>query len=716
MPDQLRDTAVKTGDVDACFRQLSRPVQVIKGVGPKTAAILGKKGIQTVRDILYFLPRKYEDRRTVRSISEARIGRRETILARIAGTEVKWYGRKKIFEAILQDASGRMTAKWFRGGEIFLRRSLRKGARIILSGEIRGYRLNKEVIHPDFEILDEEDDELLHFKRIVPVYSEAEGLHQKWLRRIVRRALDDYSRFLLSPIPDTVCRKYNLGPLDEAVRRAHFPGDEEDIQACNRRESNAWRRLVFDEFFYFELGMALRKKRNRSEAGISFRTDGDLVRRFHDFLPYQLTGAQKRVAEEILKDMACPYPMNRLLQGDVGCGKTVVSVMAMLTACQNDYQAAMMAPTEILAEQHFRQIDWWAGRLGLRCVLVTGSQPRGERKRFLGMIETGEARLIVGTHALIQENTKFRKLGLAVIDEQHRFGVIQRAMLREKGLNPDVLYMTATPIPRTLALTVYGDLDISVIDEMPPGRKEIETRVLYDRDREQLYRIIRGEHRKGNQVFIVYPLIEESETLDLKDVTRMARHLQEKIFPDCRIGLMHGKMKRDERDRIMTEFKSGGMDILVSTTVIEVGIDIPQASLMIIEHAERFGLSQLHQLRGRVGRGEIPARCILMADYNQSETSARRLRIMEETNDGFRIAEEDLAIRGPGEFLGVRQSGFPDFTVADILRDARILSEARRESFAVVERDPLLEDEQNASLKKALLLRWGGPPFFLKGG
>jgi len=400
--------------------------------------------------------------------------------------------------------------------------------------------------------------------------------------------------------------------------------------------------------------------------------------------------------------------MNRLLQGDVGSGKTIVAMAAMITACENGYQAVMMAPTEILAEQHYARIREWANPLGLRVSIMTGNLKQSERKKLSEKILSGESHIIIGTHALIQEGVAFKNLGLAVIDEQHRFGVIQRAALRKKGINPDVLVMTATPIPRTLAMTVYGDLDTSIIDEMPPGRQPVRTKVFYEQQRSRVYEIARSELTKGNQVFIVYPLVEESETLDLKDATRMAEHLQMETFSDYRVGLIHGRMKAKEKDEIMAAFSKKKVNVLVSTTVIEVGIDIPQASLMIIEHAERFGLSQLHQLRGRVGRGEIPSYCILMSQRAGSEDSKKRLRVMEKTNDGFIIAEEDLSIRGPGEFMGTRQSGLPDFRIANIIRDTGILTEARSDAFSLVEKDPRLERHEHRLMKEVLLRRWGG--------
>jgi len=406
--------------------------------------------------------------------------------------------------------------------------------------------------------------------------------------------------------------------------------------------------------------------------------------------------------------MAKKHSMNRLLQGDVGCGKTVVSMAAMITACENLYQAAIMAPTEILAEQHFNNIKSWSDSLGLQVVLLTSSKKAAERKNIYEEIKEGKAHIIIGTHALIQEAVIFRNLGLVIIDEQHRFGVAQRAQLREKGVNPDVLVMTATPIPRTLAMTVYGDLDVSVIDEMPPGKKSIKTKIFFETQRQQVYDAIRVELKKGHQAFIVYPLIEESETLDLLDATRMAEHLQRDVLPEYRVGLIHGKLKGKQKEALMRDFLAKKLDVLVSTTVIEVGIDIPEASLIVIEHAERFGLSQLHQLRGRVGRSQISSYCILMAQRNRSDDARKRLQIMEQTNDGFKIAEADLAIRGPGELMGLRQAGLPDFRIAHIARDAEILAAARADALSLVESDSLLENQENALLRKVLLKRWQG--------
>jgi ATP-dependent DNA helicase RecG len=711
-PDERRLLEGAQRDVreslDAAIGKLTLQAQYVKGVGPKVGHLLARKGLKTVEDLLYFLPRKYEDRRFVKTIATVEVGKKETVIGDVVRAEIHPYNKRKVFEVVLRDSSSTLKAKWFKGSFAYLRSTFKPGLRVILTGDARLYRYELEMIHPDFEVLEEGEDTHQHFKGIVPVYSETEGLGQKHLRRIVLHAVEEYARYVPGPIPRDICERQGLINIIEAVRNVHFPGHGDDIHLLDDMRSPAHKRLIFDELFYFELAMALKRKGNILEEGIAFQTLGEGLTRFLSILPFTLTSAQKRVIEEIRGDMARPSPMHRLLQGDVGSGKTVVSMAAMLTACENGYQAAMMAPTEILAEQHFRNIRRWVEALGLKAVLLLGSTRPAEKKEIARRIGAGEIHIVVGTHALIQEGVEFRKLGFVVVDEQHRFGVVQRAALRAKGSNPDVLVMTATPIPRTLAMTVYGDLDISVIDEMPPGKKPIKTKVFYEKERPRVYEIIRKEAVKGNQVFIVYPLVEESEALDLKDATRMAEHLQKDVFPELRIGLIHGRMKGQEKDDIMKCFNDGQLDVLVSTTVIEVGIDIPQASLMVIEHAERFGLAQLHQLRGRVGRSDIPSYCVLMTDYRGSENARKRLRIMEQTNDGFRIAEADLEIRGPGEFMGTRQSGLPDFRVANILRDGRLLNDARTEAFQLAEKDPRLERPENAALREVLLWKWGG--------
>jgi len=705
--DQL--TVQRILELKEALAKLTLPVQYLKGVGPKMAARFAVKKIETVEDLLYFLPRTYEDRREIRKINRLEVGKTQTIIGRVTNIETRYYGKKRILEITVSDNTANLIAKWFKGSVSYLSGILKKGTEVIFTGNVTPNYSGKTMVHPDYEILDEKDDDnLLNFKRIVPIYSETEGLHQKYFRKVMNFALENYSRYVTSPIPDNISDKRNLMNIHEALLSVHFPANDDDIEKFISSRSDAHRRLIYDEFFFFQLGMAIKKSGRVLDEGIPFKVGGKLLDKFYSILQFDLTKAQKRVIAEILKDMSEGKAMNRLLQGDVGSGKTIVSMAAMVIACENFYQAAIMAPTEILAKQHFENINTWSDQLGLKAVLLTGSLSNSTRSEILNQIQSGEANIIIGTHALIQEDVDFHKLGMVVVDEQHRFGVMQRATLRSKGINADVLVMTATPIPRTLAMTVYGDLDVSVIDEMPPGKKRVHTVVLPESKRNKVYQTISMELAKGHQAFIVYPLVEESETLDLKDATNMSKHLQQDIFPDCRVGLIHGKMKEKEKDAVMKEFLESKIQILVSTTVIEVGIDVPRASLIIIEHAERFGLSQLHQLRGRVGRRDIQSSCILLADYKCSADARKRLKVMEKTTDGFIIAEEDLAIRGPGDFLGTRQSGLPDFRIASIIRDARILNDAKEDAFALAARDPFLEKPEHLILREVLISKWQG--------
>ena len=697
-------------DLKTSAEKLSVHVQYLKGVGPKMAVRFQAKKINTVEDLLYYLPRTYEDRREIRRINKLEAGKTQTIIAVVVLSEFRYYGKKRILEVTVSDHTANLTVKWFKGQMSYLTGIFKKGVRAIFTGLVTPNYAGKTMIHPDYEILDVEDDDenLLNFKRIVPVYSETEGLHQKYIRKVMYGALEQYSRYIASPVPDEICRKRKLLNIHEAMLTVHFPGHDEQIQPYIDARSEAHRRLIYDEFFFFQLGMAVKKSGRVLDKGISFRPDGRILDRFYTSLPFSLTSAQQRVITEIQKDLQTATSMNRLLQGDVGSGKTLVAMAAMITVCENGFQAALMAPTEILARQHYSTLSAWAKPIGLRVVLLTGSMANSARNEILSQIASGQADIMIGTHALIQEDVDFKKLGLAVIDEQHRFGVMQRASLRNKGIHADVLVMTATPIPRTLAMTVYGDLDVSVIDEMPPGKKPVRTILMGESRRPSVYETIRREIARGHQVFIVYPLVEQSENLDLKDATKMADHLQKDIFTDCRVGLIHGRMKDQEKESVMRDFQDNKISILVATTVIEVGIDVPHASLMVIEHAERFGLSQLHQLRGRVGRRDIPSTCILLADYKVSADARKRLKVMEKTTDGFALAEEDLVIRGPGDFLGTRQSGLPDFRIASIIRDARILNEAKEDAFALAARDPLLDKPEHAILKQALIAKWHG--------
>jgi ATP-dependent DNA helicase RecG len=678
-------------------------VQYVKGVGPARAKLLKRLGIETLEDILFYFPWRYEDRKNLKKISSLKYGNHETVVCEVVSADIVTTPRKKmkIFELTVKDETGFLKSRWF--NQPYLKKYFQKGQKVILSGLVKGNPYagaGLEMENPDFELFGSEDT-LIHTARIVPVYKATEGLSPKQIRTLMFNTARAYSFIIEEYLPEDILKRNNLRPLGWAVKEAHFPEEFADVSALNRGMGPAHRRLVFDEFFLLELGLAILKKRETAEKGISFRTDDGLVHTFLGGLPFELTNAQKRVLEEIRSDMRKPLQMNRLVHGDVGCGKTVVALVSMLIAVENGYQACLMAPTELLAEQHYINIHRMVEELGLRVVLLTS----GIKDKPVHDISGGGAQIVIGTHALIQETVKFKKLGLAIIDEQHRFGVVQRAALRHKGCNPDILIMTATPIPRTLAMTLYGDLDIAVIDELPAGRKPIITKMFFPSQKDRVYSLIQKELSKGRQVYIVYPLIEESEKLDLKSAIDGAEALK-KMFPDRKIGLVHGKMHHDERESVMAMFKAGEIDMLVATTVIEVGIDVPNASLMLIVHSERFGLSQLHQLRGRIGRGGYDSFCLLMAYPPFSEDARRRLKAMESTGDGFRIAEEDLAIRGPGDFFGTRQSGIPDLKIANIIRDIGVLEGARKEAFDLIETNPDLD--RYPLMKEMLQRKWMG--------
>ncbi len=694
-------------DLPASQKALSTPIQYIKGVGPKLASLLEKKGIRTVEDALYFIPREYQDRREIRKMSRVEIGKVETVTGEVLGVDIVGFkgGRKKVFEVMVGDGSGVIVGKWFRFNLQFMKGRYKKGDRVIMTGEVRAFGGQREMHHPDIEPFDDTDK--LNFGRIVPVYSLTEGLGEKTLRKIISLVIAGYADNVIDGIPPGIVRDRGVMPLNEAVKKVHFPGSTEDIGTLMAGRSPALRRLVFDEFFFLELGMALRHKGVTMEKGIPMIDTGELTGRLRKLLPFALTVAQERVIGDIKSDMASAHPMNRLVQGDVGCGKTIVAFISLLIAVENGYQAVIMAPTELLAEQHYLNIHRFTESLGIKTALLTSGIRGKEREAMLSGIRSGVVGIVIGTHSVIQQAVEFKSLGLAIIDEQHRFGVVQRGIIKKKGDNPHILVMTATPIPRTLAMTVYGDLDISVIDEMPPGRSPVETRIYSEKERERVYAVIRKEVEAGRQAYVVYPLVEESEKTDLMDATNMAARLKD-AFPGFNIGLLHGRMRTEEKEGVMKGFKDKEIDILVATTVIEVGIDVPNATVMVIEHAERFGLSQLHQLRGRVGRGSHRSLCLLLAQYKRSEDAWKRLKVMEESTDGFKIAEVDLEIRGPGDFLGTRQSGMPDFRVGSIIRDARILDEAKTAAFSVVGDDPDLARPENSILREVLRDRWKG--------
>ncbi|MFL5291996.1 MAG: ATP-dependent DNA helicase RecG [Myxococcales bacterium] len=695
------------------------PVERLRGVGPAVSERLHGKGLVTIRDVLFHFPTRYEDRRTPRLVADAPLGERSVIAGTVARVnEARGrYGRRRLEVFLRDDAGSALLLLWFHYRPSLLEK-VRAGARILVSGEVRpGWRGGgKTISHPDVEPLESAGIERADdsFGRVVPVYPEIEGLPPRTYRRIARQAVEQYAATLREELPEELRRRRGLWPLAEAVRESHFPERNAPIAAAAGRPSGEpHRRLAFEELFLVQLGRAMRRRGVKVEPGIAFRGSDESIARIEAEMPWPLTSAQKRAIAEIAADMRKPEPMNRLLQGDVGSGKTAVALCAALVAVEDGYQAALMAPTEILAEQHARSLRaLLRERRSVHVELVTGSLGTRERAHADRLVRGGAAHIVVGTHALAEEGTEFHRLGLAVIDEQHRFGVLTRARLMSKGRRPDVLVMTATPIPRTLALTLYGDLDSSVLDELPPGRTPIATRVYRDAARDRAYEVIRKELRAGRQAYVVLPLVEESEKLlDVKAATKERDRLAAEVFQGVPIGLVHGRQSAAERTQAMERFRRGDDRILVATTVIEVGVDVPNATVMLIEHAERFGLSQLHQLRGRVGRGAAKSHCLLVTGTTGAEwgpVARDRLKVMEETTDGFRIAQADLDLRGPGEFLGTRQSGLPELSVAELGRDQKILTEAREEAFALVEADPDLSRPQNAKLREALQARWGG--------
>jgi len=686
-------------------------VRYLKGVGPKFASLFARAGVETIEDLLYYVPRAYTDWSRIVPIADLKLGDRVTVVARVVSASVSRRGKMVVFVALFEDESGAVFARWF--NQAYLQDVLEKGTRVVLSGEVRfdRYARRLEFTNPSFEVIGEGDStELVHAGRIVPEYSQIGDLSGRRIRKLIKRALDRFVDDLVDPLPPDVRQRRRLPDLRDAMHSVHFPSSLDDAARGRGR-------LAFEEFFLFQLLVGMRRMA-RTEEGphVAIAWDETEHTRFLEALPYELTGAQRRTLREIRSDMEAARTMNRLLQGDVGSGKTVVAAAAMYQAAVGGHQAAMMAPTEILAEQHARNLGRLLTPLGLDVVLLRGGLSAQERSEAQERIASGEVRAIVGTHALVQERTEFHRLGLAIVDEQHRFGVVQRAALRAKGEAPDVLVMTATPIPRTLALTAYGDLDVSVLDELPPGRRPVVTAVRDETARERVYRFLADEMSAGRQVFVVYPLVEESEKVELAAATEMYETLRTRIFPDHAVGLVHGRMNPDEKERTMRAFEAGEIELLVSTTVVEVGVDVPNATVMVVEHAERFGLAQLHQLRGRVGRGEHTSYCVLMVGSGASEEARERIQVLAETNDGFVIAEKDLRFRGPGEFLGVRQHGLPRFAVADLSRDTRLLVAAREDAFAFLEEDPNLVSDRGKLLSAALSRRLKGADGLLETG
>jgi ATP-dependent DNA helicase RecG len=693
---------------------LASALQYLKGVGPRRAADLRRVGLSTVEDLLYRFPIRYEDRGSFQTIASLRPGATASILGEIISCGVRPTRRPrfKIFEMLLRDRTGALRAIWF--NQPFLADIFHPHQRVILYGRLELSSHGLQLQNPQYELLkssdgDEEgiEDETLHTGRIVPVYEKTGNLTTKMQRVLVHQALSQLPPELPDPLPSSIRERLNLMDRRRALAEAHFPPAGTKIEDLNSFRSAAQRRLIFEEFFIFQVGIVLRRRRANAERKPRPVIITDEIRESaRRVLPFKLTGDQKKAIAEIVGDMKQPQPMNRLLQGDVGSGKTIVALMAALVAMENNLQVAFMAPTEILAEQHFINIRRLLEQSRFRLALLTGATAARPRREIQAELSGGSLHMVVGTHALIEEAVGFCELGLVIIDEQHRFGVLQRAALRAKGLHPDVLVMTATPIPRTLALTAYGDLDTSIMREMPPGRHAIKTIAKPESRREEIYEFMRRQLNEGRQAYVIYPLVEESEKVDLKAATEMADHLALEVFQAYRVGLLHGKMKQDAKDRMMGGFARGELDLLVATTVVEVGVDVANASVMLIEHAERFGLSQLHQLRGRVGRGPHQSYCVLLYQSPLSEQGRARLAALTETTDGFEIAERDLQLRGPGDFFGTRQSGLPTLRVGDLLRDHQLLEEGRREAVAALD-DPTLAPSLEALVRLSWEQRFG---------
>ncbi len=701
------------GWVERC---LSRPTSVLPGIGGKRAESLARRVLSCIGDLLSHLPSRYEDRRHLSCISEVEVGRRSTLIADVLLVDfVSTHSRgrsQQILQVVVGDAESTLNLKWFRGGES-IARNLKKGDRLLVTGDVKRYRFSKEMVHPEIERLDgaEEGAETKDTAQIVPLYSAPEGVNPRTLRRLIQRVVDEYADLLQGYLPADLILKYELPGMGESMRLVHRPDPTGDVDAYSEFRSTAHQRLVLEELYLLEIGLVLRLQARGFQPGMALDGGREAVESIIGALPFELTRGQAQAWSEVKADLARPHPMNRLLQGDVGSGKTVLALLAAVASQASGYQSALMAPTELLAEQHARSFSGLLATLEgsspLRVGLLTASLSGRQKAEVKRALAAGELDLLVGTHALVQEDLKFARLGLLIIDEQHRFGVRQRGILASrgaKGLLPDRLLMSATPIPRTLAQTVYGDLDVSVIDELPPGRKPVETHLLRDGEGGRIVELMRQTLGRNEQVYVVYPLVEESESVDLRSALESAERIR-RAFPEASVGMVHGRLQADERNEIMNRFIRAEVQVLVATTVIEVGVDVPNATLMVVEHAERFGLAQLHQLRGRVGRGTAASSCLLV-DRGGGEKAEARLRAMLDTTDGFRIAEADLRIRGPGEFLGTQQSGqLLDLKVANLLRDARLVSVAREAALEKVREDPGLQN--SSDLARAVEARWG---------
>jgi len=681
--------------------RLDTSLQYLKGVGPKLASLFSRHGIRTVGELFEFYPRAYEDQRAARNIASLRVGDIVSLKAQVVSVQSIPMGRsqRKMYDVVVRDSSGQIRCKFFRMPYkgYFERFTPFKEVRVV--GKVTDYHGKVQFQHPDIRDIDPEEE---NQDALIPLYTEIEGFSTTKIHRFIKAALEQVpdENWPEEKLPAWIVKKYELISQRKAFNLLHKP-DASLGALYNENKTSAHRRIIFEEFFWLELFLASKKTGFKKEKGVALLSKGTLVEKLESSLPFSLTNAQKKAFAEIRKDLETSAPMHRMVQGDVGSGKTLVCFMAALIATESGSQTCLMAPTEILAEQHFKNAQKLLTPLGVRCAILTGKTKNSERKELLQKLVDGEIDFLMGTHALIEDEVKFKELTLVIIDEQHRFGVEQRGVLKEKGTSPHFLVMTATPIPRTLAMTVYGDLDVSIIDEMPPGRSPIQTRVIFDGKKPQALQFMSEQILKGRQAYVVYPLVEESEKIDLKDAVSEFEKLQTQ-FPQFKMGLLHGKMKSQDKDEVMDRFRSGEIQVLVSTTVIEVGVDVPNANIMIIEHAERFGLSQLHQLRGRVGRGAHKSFCIMILGYAVSEEAKLRTEFMEKTTDGFKIAEFDLEMRGPGEFMGTRQSGLPGFKMANLVRDMAILQEAREAAFEVLRKDSQLKFAENQSLREEL--------------
>ena len=679
---------------------LATPLTYVKGIGPARSALLEAKGLSVVEDLLAYVPFRYEDRSNLKTIAQLAPGEMATVIADVRSASLAGFKRRSLglFEARFSDASRAvLVGKWFHGG--YLANVLAEGMKVALFGKVEfdSYAGQLAMLHPEFEILgdDEDGEQALHTGRIVPIYEAVSKLTTRVLRILTHRILQSIEP-LEDHLPAHIRQRLKLPDRWAATRHTHFPPPTADLRLFNQFRAPEQVRLIFDEFFWLECAIAMKRSKARLLPGIPFEINERVRERVKAMLPFKPTGAQKRVIQQIADDMKAPRPMHRLLQGDVGSGKTIVAAEAAVIAIENGYQVAVFAPTEILAAQHAYYFKQILSKLGYVVVLLTGSFTSREKVQLKKLLAEGLAQVVIGTHALLEKDVTFKKLGLAIIDEQHRFGVLQRLRLVEKGLTPDVLVMTATPIPRTLAMTLYGDLDISIIDELPPGRKPIITKHATSDDVERVYSFLKRQIEEGRQAYVVYPVIEESETQAMKAAEKMFEHLSREVFPQLSVGLLHGRLGGDQKETVMQRFKEGQIQILVSTTVIEVGVDVPNATVMLVEQAERYGLAQLHQLRGRVGRGAAQSYCVLVTE-KMNDAARERIRTLVESTDGFYISEMDLKLRGPGEFFGTKQSGLPSLRVANILRDTEIFEVARREAVALIEQPPTPGDLDRAA-------------------